>query len=202
MTGNCWPFFCFTSHLSVYLPVSTSNVVCESVLIWITFKMPLCFYTPLQRSHHNPGCLKTFQCKTELFIHFYFIAQINGIRLLEFIRPIGNSIYRIHDPFGMKHLNRLRVGFSHLQEHKLGHYFADIFNPWCACALETECTEHFFLHCHSGISFRTTLMNELCDIVIDSSLVWHISNDILSVILCGDKRSNPYINKKILAVTI
>ena len=48
-----------------------------------------------------------------------------GKKPLEFIRPIGNSTCRIHNPIGIKLLNRLRVGFSHLREHKFRHNFAD-----------------------------------------------------------------------------
>ena len=58
-------------------------------------------------------------------------------------------------------LDILHVSFSHLREHKFKHNFADTLNPLCACALETECTEHFFLLCHNYIWFRTTLMDEL-----------------------------------------
>ena len=36
--------------------------------------------------------------------------------LLIFIRPIGNSTYKIYDPLGIKLLTRLRLGFSHLSE--------------------------------------------------------------------------------------
>ena len=39
-------------------------------------------------------------------------------RILEFIRPKPNSIFNIHNPLGIKYLTRLRVGFSHLKEHK------------------------------------------------------------------------------------
>ena len=34
-------------------------------------------------------------------------------------------------------LNRLRVDFSHLNEHKLRHDFADTLNPLWSCCLET-----------------------------------------------------------------
>ena len=44
-------------------------------------------------------------------------------RLLSFIRPIPNSIYNIHNPFGVKYLTRLRIRFSHLKEHKFKYNF-------------------------------------------------------------------------------
>ena len=40
--------------------------------------------------------------------------------LLNFIRPCANSIFNIHNPYGIKLLTRLRVGISHLRNHNLG----------------------------------------------------------------------------------
>ena len=42
---------------------------------------------------------------------------------------------------------RLRLPFSHLNEHKFRHGFSDTVNPMCACGTEIE-TEYFFLRCH------------------------------------------------------
>ena len=39
-------------------------------------------------------------------------------RLLSFIRPIPCNVYNIFDPRGLKFLTRLRLGFSHLNEHR------------------------------------------------------------------------------------
>ena len=45
--------------------------------------------------------------------------------LLNFIRTIENSTYKIYDPLGIKLLTRLRLGLSYLSEHKFRHKFAD-----------------------------------------------------------------------------
>ena len=68
-------------------------------------------------------------------------------RLLGFIRPMPNSIYNIHNPLGVKYLTRLRIGFSHLKEHKFKHNFQDSIDPMCSCSSGTKTTIHFFLHC-------------------------------------------------------
>ena len=68
--------------------------------------------------------------------------------LLKIGRPMQNSIYNIHDPVGIKYLTRLRLGLSHLNEHKFRHNFQDCLNPLCSCSLEVETTNHYFLHCH------------------------------------------------------
>lgn len=64
--------------------------------------------------------------------------------ILEFIKPIGNSTYRIHDPTRIKLLNRLQVDLNHLREHKFRHNFADTLNPLSACTIETKCGEQLF----------------------------------------------------------
>ena len=61
----------------------------------------------------------------------------------------------------MKLLTRLRLQFSHLNEHKFGHGFNDTVDPFCACRNEIETIEHFFLHCHFYNSQRKELFNSL-----------------------------------------
>ena len=52
-------------------------------------------------------------------------------KLLTFIRPLENDTYGIYDPLGVRLLNRLRLGSSHLKEHKFRHNFAETLNPLC-----------------------------------------------------------------------
>ena len=154
----------------------------------------------LARISSNAGCLTPSQYLKDFFQNLLWISLVVLKKLLQFIRPIENSTYRIHDPTGIKFVNRLRAGFSDLQEHKLRYNFVDTLNPLCTCVLETECTGHFFLHCHNYTSLRTILMKESRD--INSSLASCSCNDILGVILCGDKRFNPCMKKRILPATI
>ena len=65
--------------------------------------------------------------------------------LLSFTKPICSSLFSIHHPVGVKLLVRLRLGFSHLREHKFRHNFHDILNPLCSCSLEPETTSHYLL---------------------------------------------------------
>ena len=59
-----------------------------------------------------------------------------------------NSLFSIYDPLGVKLLTRLRLQFSHLNEHKFRHGFEDTINTMCACGSKVETTEHFLLRCH------------------------------------------------------
>ena len=44
-------------------------------------------------------------------------------RLLSFIRSIQIDVYNIFDSIGLKFLTRLRLDFSHLNEHRFRHSF-------------------------------------------------------------------------------
>ena len=64
--------------------------------------------------------------------------------LLTFIRPKAVNIYRTHHPRGLKLLTRLRLGLSHLREHKFRHNFNDTVDPFCLCGTNClETSEHF-----------------------------------------------------------
>ena len=54
-------------------------------------------------------------------------------KILNFIRPSPNSVFDIHNPKGIKLITRLRLGLSHLREHKFKHSFQDTLNPLCNC---------------------------------------------------------------------
>ena len=82
-------------------------------------------------------------CRSEYFVNSFFPCPINEwnklsleIRnsesysifkksLLKFIRTIPNSVFSVVDIYGIKLLTRLRVGLSHLREHKFRHNFQD-----------------------------------------------------------------------------
>ena len=69
-------------------------------------------------------------------------------RYLQFFSVSPNSIYKIHNPVGLKYLTRLRVGLSHLKSHKFLHNFNDTPDQFCACDMKSiESTEHYLLFC-------------------------------------------------------
>ena len=69
-------------------------------------------------------------------------------KMLNLIRPKCNDTYGNHNSTGLKLLTRLRLGLSHLNNHKFNHNFKDCINPLCSCSLSVENNVHFFLHCH------------------------------------------------------
>ena len=97
-----------------------------------------------------------FNCRTDCFKYYLFpnslsewlqlVPEIQSSesivvfksKLLSFIRPSKRSIFNVNDPEGVKYLTRLRLRFSHLNEHKFRHGFLDTLNSLCNCSLEVE----------------------------------------------------------------
>ena len=96
--------------------------------------------------------------------------------ILKFLRTSPNSVFKCHNPQGIKFLTRLRPGLSHLQVHKLKHSFQESLNPLCKCGFDVESTSHFLLHCpisnNEGSSLLSTIGNIDCKLLenTDSSL--------------------------------
>ena len=120
--------------------------------------------------------------------------------LLNFIRPCANSIFNIHNPYGIKLLTRLRLGLSHLRDHKFRHCFQDTLNPLCDCGNDTETTTHFFLHCPSFHTPRQTLLNNIRN--INEQILSHGEDQLIQTFLYGNPNFNLTVNRLILNATI
>ena len=100
----------------------------------------------IRNSYRHPNTFNAFLFRTEYFKNLFSMLFIYGINLiqtsaplivifrnalLKFIRPLGRKIFDIYDPSG----TRLRLGFSHLHEHKFIQGFKDTLNPLCSCSI-------------------------------------------------------------------
>ena len=93
--------------------------------------------------------------------------------LLKLGGPIQRAIYSINNPVGLKLLTHLRLGLSHLNEHRFNHSFQNCINPLCSCSLKIESTSHFLLHCHHYTNICITLLNSISEIHLISTMnVW------------------------------
>ena len=72
-----------------------------------------------------------------------------------------NSLFCIDDLLGVKLPTRLRLQFSHLNEHKFRDGFSDTINPMCACGTEVETTEHFLFSCQFYSAQRLETLRKL-----------------------------------------
>ena len=65
--------------------------------------------------------------------------------LMKVIRTKENSVFEVSDIYGIKLLTRLRLNFSHLNEHKFRHNFNDTINPMYNCGAAAETTIDYLL---------------------------------------------------------
>ena len=120
--------------------------------------------------------------------------------ILKFIQPSPNSIFNCHNPRRVKLLTRLRLGLSHLHDHKFKHSYQDSLNPICTCETDVETTTHYLLHCPLFSDERLILINN----------IWNMDNNILNlndsrfseVLLFGNSSFNNTKNTFILNTTI
>ena len=136
-------------------------------------------HSQMRNPHRHPKTFHVFPRRTEYFKNSFFPHVINKwnkldpnicsssnyhlfcTALLKFIRPVKRKIFNINDPFGIKLLTRLKLGFSHFPEHKFRRGFKDTLNTPCFCSIEAETTTHYFLHCNFYNSNRATFINDL-----------------------------------------
>ena len=120
--------------------------------------------------------------------------------ILNFIRPCPNSLFNCHNPKGIKFIARLRLGLSHLREHRFKHSFQDSLNPFCSCGLVIESTAHFFLHCPTYIIERRTLLSTLVN--IDNNLLDLCEPVLIRTLLFGSNSFDTDTNTNVLNATI
>ena len=176
--------------------------------------IPKCDYEINTRNCHMP----MYHCRTDCFKYSFFPSTLRdwfnldeSIRnsesisifknkLLSFIRPVQSSVFNIFDQIGIKLLTRLRLDFSHLNEHRFRHNFENCLNPLCSCSLETEDTLHYLLHCHHFSTYRENLMNSVKSVYNNFESL--SDNTKKYILLYGDPLLDQNQNKFILEATI
>ena len=100
----------------------------------------------------------------------------------------------------LKITSRLRLHFSHLNEHKFRHGFLDTLNPLCNCSLEVEDNEHFSLRCLNFENARRSLFIDKSSISSSfKSLPSHLKVELL---LFGESKLPAIDNNLIFKASI
>ena len=120
--------------------------------------------------------------------------------ILKFIRPKPNNVYYCHNPKGIKLLTRLRLGLSHICEHKFKHNFQECLNPFCLYGNEIETSTHYLLHCPTYINKRLTFLNKTKS--INCSILEYSDAAVTKVLIFGDNTLSNSSNTIILNSTI
>ena len=134
---------------------------------------------PKLNSLRHPNTYPVMRCRNDYFKNsftLYVVREWKRLRtenrnsnssqefrksLLSFIKPTCSFLFSIHHSVGVKLLLRLRLGFSHLYDHKFRQNFHDTLNPLCSCSPERETTSHYVLCCHNFSAARLVVMNDL-----------------------------------------
>ena len=146
-----------------------------------------------------PYCIKEWLNLSEKIQNIESSKQFKKT-ILDFIRPKENSIYAINDISGLKLLTRLRLNFSHLNEHKFRHSFKDTINPMCSCSFEPETADHYLLCCKQYTALRLDLLYNIH--TINQSLKNFSEDHLVNVLLFGSKNFTLDANENILRRTI
>ena len=120
--------------------------------------------------------------------------------ILSFIRPKANSVFNCNSSKGLKFVTRLRLGLSHLREHKFKHSFQDSINPLCSCSLDVESTIHYFLHCPLFTIERHTLLNTISQ--TDNKLLDSKESNLIQHLLFADLSRDTKTSTEILNAAV
>ena len=119
--------------------------------------------------------------------------------LLSFFKTSKNSVFAIHDNNGIRLLTRLRLNFSHLNEHKFRHNFLDNLNPMCSCSSEPETTAHFLLCCENHVT-KSKLLRNVYN--LEKTLRNYDDDHLIHIFLYDSEKFNFNLNKEIIKLTI
>ena len=185
-----------------------------------TLKLPEYLYNLISNDHRtyarNLYSVETyFAEQVHLNIYFFSILFLNGTNLTQTCAMLNHTqhseiatedlsakpkSYLQNDPLCLKLLTRLRLGVSHLNEHRFNHNFDSCINSLCPYSLEVESTKHFFLHCHHYTNIRKTLLNTVE--MIDGSILNVSDDDLIEILLFGNCKFSLEENSSIIKASI
>ena len=104
--------------------------------------------------------------------------------------------------FGLKGVKimRIRLGLSHLREHKFQHNLQESINPLCNCSHDIESTTHYLLHCPLFVNERSTFSSTLSS--LDCNLLDNAYSTLTKTLLFGNTSFKSNKNLKNLIATI
>ena len=108
-------------------------------------------------------------------------------------------MFNVDSSEGLKFLTRIKLGLSHLADHKFRHSFQDCVNPICSCDLEIETSTHFLLHCSKYHCARETLYEKVSK--IDSTMLKQNDQVLTKLLPFGNEKLKSAQSKSRLTST-
>ena len=121
---------------------------------------------------------------------------------MKIYRPSKKSLYDIYDQNGTKWIFQLRLGLSHLKNHKKSHNFIDTPDDTYNCKLQAETSGHYLLHCPIFIEQRRELFLTLNPILLENNMRFLDDRNLVNLLLYGNDKFNFHVNQSILMATI
>ena len=116
--------------------------------------------------------------------------------ILNFVRLSESTVFNCHNPKGVKLLTILKLGLTHLREHKINQSFQDSLNLICSWFNDIEMSAHYLLHCPNFSNERAQILNIIG--IIDRNILKRSDSQVTETLLYGDSNSNSVINALIL----
>ena len=186
------------SYLIDKLPANCKEMF--SGIIRITFHAIMCKSNRYKNSFFT-NAVASWNLFMEI-LNYKVVPSIGVLKndIISLIRPVAKSVFRIHDPAGLRYIFQLRVGLSPLKGHKWCHNFIDTPSGVCHCNQGIEDTSHFLLSCPFYVIQRETLVSSVNEILLKSNKNHFESR--LQLYLYGDPSINNSDNKNIILSTI
>ena len=163
--------------------------------------------------------MRHIACRTERYRNSFYpdgVISWNGIgpelrgatslsifkkNILKIIRPVKSSIFKIHNPNGIRWIFQLRVGLSPLKNHKKHHEFIDTPDDECVCR-KSETTQHFLLKCPIYNVHRLNLFQTLHPTLLANNLLNLNDREMVRLLLYGHEKLPFHANQIIVKATI
>ena len=186
------------SYLKDKLPANCKEML--SGIIRTTFHAIMCKSNRYKNSFF-PNAVASWNLFMEI-LNYKVVPSIGVLKndIISLIRPVVKSVFRIHDPAGLRYIFQLRVGLSPLKGHKWCHNFIDTSSGVCHCNQGIEDTSHFLLSCPFYVIKRETLVSSVNEILLKANKNHFESR--LQLYLYGDPSINNSDNKNIILSTI
>ena len=97
----------------------------------------------------------------------------------------------------------MKLGLSHLSEHRFNYNFQSCINPLCSCSLAIESTTHFLLYCHHFSNIRSTVLNSINEVLGSITNISDLNDcALVKILIFGDQNYTLVENACIINATI
>ena len=118
--------------------------------------------------------------------HFFLEGESPSLR-------VHATFFKYQNPLVIRLLTRLRIGLSHLNQHRFIHNFDNCINILCTWVFEIESIIQFFLHCHFYNNICQTLLDDLN--VINTNILFFSKTVLTDLLLYGRSILEKFQNK-------